>query len=160
MNAIDMLKAQHREADELFEAIEDAEVEKKGPLFEQLADALAVHTTIEERHFSPAVRARRTEDILLESLEEHLSIKRALAELLDVEADDVTFDAKLKVLKELVQHHVGEEESDLFPKVKKLFDKAQLEEIGDDMEVTAAELTEAGEPRREIPNETDHAPSL
>lgn len=160
MNAIELLLQQHRDAARLFDAIESSRSEDKGALFDALADALAIHTTIEERHFYPAVRALRTKDIALESLAEHLGIKRALADMLDVDPDEAEFDPKLEQLKELVQTHVGEEENDLFPKVSKLFDAAQLEDLGDDMETTAAELKEGGEPRLEIPNETGHAPGF
>ena len=67
MSAIDLLESQHREVDALFAALEDAtSTAEKESLFVQLADKLAVHAAIEEHHFYPTVRARRTEDILLE----------------------------------------------------------------------------------------------
>src|SRR5882757_872578 len=100
MNAIDMLKQQHRDVEELFSSYEDlgknAE-QSKQRIFKEIADALALHATIEERHFYPAVKAKRTEDILLEALEEHLGIKRVIADLLQITSADETFDAKLKV---------------------------------------------------------------
>ena len=108
----------------LFEKLEKASGgDAKRKVFTEIADKLAIHATIEEQDFYPAVKAKRTEDILLESLEEHLGIKRVLADLLAMEVDHETFDAKAKVLKEQVEHHVGEEEDDLFPKVKKLLDE-------------------------------------
>jgi hemerythrin superfamily protein len=127
----------------------------KEKLFIQIADKLAVHATIEERHFYPAVKAKRTEDILLESLEEHLSIKRVLSDLLEIDADDETFDAKIKVLKEQVEHHVEEEESDLFPKVKKVLDAEELEALAQEMAAEQAELEDKGDPRNAVPGETD-----
>jgi len=160
MNAIDLLKSQHHEVSKLFSQIEKAPTEEKTELFEEIADKLAVHAAIEEHHFYPAVKAKRTEDILLESLEEHLGIKRVIADLLEVDAEDETFDAKVKVLKEQVEHHVEEEESDLFPKVKKLFDKEQLEAIGQEMSAEQAELEEKGDPRQAVPAETGHPASL
>jgi len=161
MNAIDLLESQHREVEKLFSKLEKAKDAKtKGALFEQVADKLAVHAAIEEHHFYPEVKAKRTEDILLESLEEHLGIKRVIADLLKTDADDESFDAKIKVLKEQVEHHVGEEEDDLFPKVKKLFDKAQLEAIGQQMSAEQAELEEKGNPREAVPAETQHAATL
>src|SRR3954466_5751849 len=121
MSAIDLLESQHREVEKLFSQIEKAkDGAKKTELFEEIADKLAIHAAIEEHHFYPAVKEKRTEDILLESLEEHLGIKRVLADLLDIDASDESFDAKIKVLKEQVEHHVEEEENDLFPKVKKV----------------------------------------
>lgn len=160
MNAIDLLKSQHREVSKLFSKIEKASASDKGELFEEIADKLAVHAAIEEHHFYPAVKAKRTEDILLESLEEHLSIKRVIADLMEVNAEDETFDAKIKVLKEQVEHHVEEEESDLFPKVKRLFDKEQLEALGQEMSAEQAELEAEGEPRRSVPSETGHPAAI
>src|SRR3982751_5212110 len=76
MNAIELLESQHREVEDLFEEIEETDdLEAKADLFEQLADKLAIHATIEEHHFYPAVKEKRTEDILLESLQEHLAVK-------------------------------------------------------------------------------------
>jgi hemerythrin superfamily protein len=160
MNAIDLLKSQHREVSKLFSKIEKASSSDKAELFNEIADKLAVHAAIEEHHFYPAVKAKRTEDILLESLEEHLGIKRVIADLMEVDAEDETFDAKVKVLKEQVEHHVEEEESDLFPKVKRLFDKEQLEALGQEMSAEQAELEAEGEPRRSVPSETDHPASI
>ena len=158
MNAIDLLESQHREVEKLFAKIEKSKSDDvKGRLFEEIADKLAVHASIEEHHFYPAVKANRTEDILLESLEEHLGIKRVLADLLETEPSDETFDAKIKVLTEQVSHHVKEEEEELFPKVRKLFSKEQLEAIGQEMSAEQAELEDDGEPRLSIPGEASHA---
>jgi hemerythrin superfamily protein len=161
MNAIELLESQHREVESLFSKIEKARsTASKTKLFEQIADKLAVHAAIEEHHFYPAVKHKRTEDILLESLEEHLAIKRVLADLLELEAGDETFDAKLEVLKEEVEHHVEEEESDLFPKVRTLIDQEQLEAIGQEMSDEQDELEERGDPRNAVPAETGQAASI
>src|SRR5215471_853689 len=128
MNAIAMLKKQHKEVSALFTQLEKAKSAKtKQEIFDQIADALAVHATIEERHFYPAVKAKQTEDILRESVEEHLEIKRIIADMLELDGDDDEFEAKAQVLQEDVEHHVEEEETELFPKVEKLFDEEQLE---------------------------------
>lgn len=161
MNAIKMLKQQHREVEKLFKecaAAKSANPRRKA--FEEIADALAVHATIEERHFYPSVKKQQTEDLLLESVEEHLEIKRAIADLLDLDANDDTFEAKVKVLQEDVEHHVEEEETELFPKVEKLFDDEELEAIGEAMEETAEELKREGSPRDAIPGEADAAAPL
>ena len=162
MNAIDLLTRQHREVARLFDAIEDADSQDEVQgLFDELADNLAVHCEIEEQLFYPEVRANRTEDILLESLEEHLGIKRVLADMLDTdEVEDKVFEARCKVLKEQVEHHVEEEEQNLFPKVKKLFGKARLEHLGEQMEQLAEQLLDEGEPRERILGETESAPPL
>jgi hemerythrin superfamily protein len=161
MNAVDLLLSQHRAVEKLFSKIESAkDPGKRETLFEEIADSLAMHAAIEEHQFYPAVKAKRTEDILLESLEEHLGIKRVLADLLKIDSKDETFDAKIKVLKEQVEHHVEEEETDLFPKVRKLFDAETLEALGQEMSAEQSELEAAGEPRRSIPAETEEAAPL
>jgi hemerythrin-like domain-containing protein len=87
-------------------------------------------------------------------------MKRAIADLLDMEIDDESFDAKVKVLQEDVEHHVEEEETELFPKVEKLFDDEALEAIGEAMEDTQEELKREGNPRDAIPGETGAAAPL
>src|SRR4029079_11096642 len=115
---------------------------------------------MEERHFYPSVKERQTEEILLESVEEHLEIKRVIADLLQMDAGDDQFEAKMTVLREDVEHHVEEEESDLFPKVERLFEAEALEEIGAAMQETQDELLREGNPRDAIPGETDAAAPL
>ena len=158
MDAITMLKRQHREVADLFERFHKARTGKqKQEIFEKIADALAVHASIEEKHFYPSVKDAQTEDILLESVEEHLQVKRIIADLLEMDAGDEEFQAKVKTLQEDVEHHVEEEETELFPKVEKLFDDEALEAIGSAMEETQAELLREGNPREAIPGETDAA---
>jgi hemerythrin-like domain-containing protein len=158
MNAITMLKAQHREVAALFEQLEKASsAARQGELFEEIADALAVHAAIEERHFYPAVKDKLTEGILRESVEEHLQIKRAIADLLDVDAGDETFLGKVADLRDDVERHVEEEETDLFPKVQRLFDDETLAAIAAAMEETQTELVQAGSPRFAVPGETETA---
>ncbi|MGZ6124120.1 MAG: hemerythrin domain-containing protein [Myxococcales bacterium] len=160
MNAIELLKHQHEEAKKLFGQIEAAGDEEKAALFEQLADALAVHATIEEKHFYPATRNARTEELLQEAVEEHLSVKRLIADLLEMSPEDAQFDAKVTVLKEQVEHHVEEEEGELFPKVKKMLGEDELEDLGVVMEDTAEDLKSAGAPRESVPAETGAAAPL
>jgi len=160
VNAIDLLKQQHREVERLFKKIEKAGPEEKEKLFDELADALAVHAAIEEQHFYPATKDARTEELLEEAVEEHLSVKRIIADLLEMEPDDAQFDAKMKVLQEQVEHHVEEEEKELFPKVQKLHSKDELEDLGVLMEQTAEELKEQGAPRMDVPKETGTAAPL
>jgi len=161
MDAIKMLKQQHREVAKLFKEFETAKADApREKIFIQIADALAIHAAIEERHFYPAVKEEQTEELLLESVEEHLEVKRIIADLLDMEAEDEEFEAKMKVLQENVEHHVEEEETDLFPKVEKLFDAGALEEIGAAMAETEEELRSEGNPRDAIPSETDAAAPL
>ena len=161
MNAIALLKAQHKEVDELLEAIEKGRsMDLKKSRFQELANKLAAHAAIEERIFYPAVMAKQTEEILLESVEEHLSIKRVLADMLELDVEDDQFDAKLSVMKEQLEHHAHEEEEkELFPKVQKAFGKEELEALGAEMLALFEELM-AGQPSQSVPSETDQAAPL
>ena len=154
MDAIELLKQQHQEAKKLFEKIEKAGPDEKEQLFDALADALAVHAAIEEQHFYPATKDARTAELLEEAVEEHLSMKRIIADLLEMEPDAAQFDAKIKVLREQVEQHVEEEEGELFPKVRKIHGKDELTDLGVLMMQTAEELKEQGAPRMEVPKET------
>jgi hypothetical protein len=90
-------------------------------LFRELADKLAAHATVEEKIFYPAVMQKQTSEMLHEAVEEHLAIKRVLADMLelDPDEDEDEFDAKLAVLKEAVEHHAHEEEeAKLFPQLR------------------------------------------
>jgi hemerythrin superfamily protein len=161
MNAVKMLKQQHREVEKLFEQFEASEAaEPRREAFEEIADALAVHAAIEETHFYPGVKKQQTEELLLESVEEHLEIKRVIADLLQMDPIDESFDAKVKVLQEDVEHHVEEEERELFPKVERLIEAAELEAIGDAMEEMEDQLKSEGNPRLTVPGETGIAAPL
>jgi hemerythrin superfamily protein len=145
--------------EKLLKEVVEANGDEKAQRFTEIADILAAHVTIEEQIFYPAVKVGRTEDILLESLEEHLSIKRVLADLIALSPSDATFDPKLHVLKEQVEHHHKEEEGDLFPKVRKLIDHERLSELGETMEARRESL-EAGKPRNIVLGQTDEAATV
>jgi len=119
-----------------------------------------VHLASEEEVFFPAVRAHRTEDILLESLEEHLSLKRLLADLLVLAPDDATWEAKFKVLAEQSEHHHEEEEEHLFPKVLTLIDPAERSALGEEMVALQQRLQQQGAPREAVAEQTDRAAPL
>lgn len=160
-DAVELLKSQHRDVEALFVKLESqTDSPGKVAVFKKIADELAMHAAIEETHFYPAVRDKRTEDILLESLEEHLGIKRVIADLLRLRGGDETFDAKLKVLQEQVEHHVEEEEEDLFPKVKRIFNREELLSLAEAMQKKHTELAEAPNPRESVLVETEEAASL
>lgn len=136
-----------------------ADAEERRERFLAAADVLMSHVMIEERLFYPAVKARRTEDILLESLEEHLSIKRLLADLVDLPAEAEHFEAKLHVLEEQTEHHHKEEEGHLFPKVKKLLSEDELVELGKQMQAMQLAIL-ADKPRQLAAQQTDAAAEL
>ena len=161
MNAIDLLVSQHRRIEAALKQVLDVEgTEARSRCFAEVADLLTVHIASEEELFYPAVRARRTEAILLESLEEHLSLKRLLSDLLELAPGEQTFVPKFKVLKEQSEHHHEEEEENLFPKVRALLDDAQLDALGTEMAGLQQRLQQAGEPREAVAEQTDKAAPL
>lgn len=161
MNAIDLLTSQHRTIEASMEKLQKAGMENwDAALFAEVADHLTVHIASEEQVFYPAVKARRTEDILLESLEEHLSLKRLLADLLALDPGEQTFEPKFKVLHEQTEHHHEEEEENLFPKVAKALDAAELQALGDEMCRLQTSLRGEGAPRQAVSEQTDQAAAL
>jgi hemerythrin-like domain-containing protein len=159
-DAITLLKEQHREVESLFEQIEQAsDTEDKESLFQELADNLAAHSTIEEKIFYPAAYAKQTKDMLTEAVEEHLSVKRLLTDLLQMSPEHENFDAKIKVLKEQIEHHVEEEEKELFPQVEKDMNSEKLETLGAQMEEMFEEELD-NEPSENVPAETGEAARL
>lgn len=158
MDAIELLKRQHREVELLFSRLEKAEEDdERQTLFAELADAFLVHSHIEEDIFYPAVFEDRTEDELREAVEEHLQAKRIIADMLDLDPSDEQWVAKCSVLKEDIRHHVREEENTLFPQVRKDFSKRRISEMGSQMSDRALELKEQGEPRTLVYDETAEA---
>lgn len=161
MDAVELLITQHRTLEHLLdEAVDEKDDDKRMALFARAGDHLTVHIASEEQIFYPAVHAARTEDILMESLEEHLSLKRLLADLLELDPNEKTFSPKLKVLQEQTEHHHKEEEENLFPKVKKLINDEQRETLGQQMMDLQNRMMREGEPRDTVVNETASAAPL
>ncbi len=161
-NALEVLMAQHEECEALIEQIEDSEdPAEKSILFEALADRLAAHATIEEKLFYPAVMHESTRELLVEATEEHLSMKRLIADLMEMEPDDEHWDAKLVVLRDQLVHHAHEEEEDqLFPQIRELFDEDELAALGNELLAMHEKLLEKGEPRLNVPSEIRQAAPL
>ncbi|MBA3458263.1 MAG: hemerythrin domain-containing protein [Deltaproteobacteria bacterium] len=158
-DVLEILEAQHREVDELIELIEKGEGDRRA-LFTELANNLAAHATVEEKVFYPAIMAKETNDMLQESVEEHLAIRRLLADLITMKLDADGFKAKLHVLKEQVDHHAHKEEEDeLFPKVRSMFSSDERAAIGNELLVMFHELMQA-QPYKNVPSETAAAAEL
>ncbi|MEP6863510.1 MAG: hemerythrin domain-containing protein [Deltaproteobacteria bacterium] len=156
-DVLDVLTSHHDRVDELFEEIEKGE--RRSSAFTELADLLAAHATVEEKIFYPAVMSKDTTDQLHESVEEHLGMKRLLADLMG-QIDHVTFKAKMKVLKEQVSHHAHkEEEQKLFPKVKSMLSADERAALGNQVLVMFEELIVA-HPMQNVPAETAKAARL
>jgi hemerythrin superfamily protein len=161
IDALQLLTTQHDEVEDLISQIEESDDgEEKMDLFREMADKLAAHSAIEEKLFYPTVLTDDTQEQLLEATEEHLAVKRVLADMLEMEATDDRFDAKLSVLKEEIRHHArDEEEKKLFPKVRRMFTKDELAGLGNELIAMFEELIEQ-EPRMEVPSQTREAAPL
>jgi hypothetical protein len=110
-DAIALLKADHRKVEDLFAKFEAAKgATQKQSLVQQICTELSVHTVIEEEIFYPACKGKIEEDALDEAYVEHDGAKMLIAELLASEPNEEFYDAKVKVLSEQIEHHVGEEE--------------------------------------------------
>jgi hemerythrin superfamily protein len=158
MDAITLLKTDHKTVEKLFKAFEkagDRAIQTKADTVKSIIKELSVHAAIEEQIFYPAVRTDvpDTNDEVLEALEEHHIVKWVLSELDSMTPDDERFDAKVTVLIENVRHHVEEEETELFPMVRKALGRKRLTELGDAME--AAKKTA---PTRPHPRASDTPP--
>ena len=140
MNAIELLKHDHREVEEYFEEYEDLEDDaEKAELSAKICQALKVHAQIEEEIFYPAAReATGDEDRLDEALVEHAGAKRLIEEIESMEVGDDLYDAKIRVLGEQIKHHVKEEEEELFPEAER--SDMDLKAVGEDLESRKMEL--------------------
>lgn len=123
-DAIEMLTADHKKVKKLFSDFdkikEDGSDEDKAALVDQICSELKIHSEIEEEIFYPAVRkAIDDSDLMDEALVEHAGAKDLIAQLEDASPDDDLYDAKVTVLGEQINHHVKEEEGEMFPKAKK-----------------------------------------
>ena len=149
-NALTLLKEDHRRVEELFKQYESQKEEGSGAEKTKTAQlicvALTVHATIEEEIFYPAVRRALDEDgkeVVDEAAVEHQSLKDIIGRLEAAPPSDPLYDAGVKVLSEYVKHHVKEEESELFPKVRS--SDLDLDTVGQQLLDRKAELESAGQ---------------
>jgi hemerythrin-like domain-containing protein len=143
MDAFELLKKDHEKVSGIFEKLDSTTergVKTREELFTQLKQELDVHAHIEETILYPVLKeSDETEDITLEAYEEHNVVKQLLAELEALPKDDETWGAKLTVLKENVEHHVEEEEGEMFKSARKVLSKEQIDGIGARMEAAKQE---------------------
>lgn len=151
MDAFELLKKDHKKVSQLFKEIEAASGQTKKEIFARLKTELDVHANVEERIFYPALENKEeARDITLEAYEEHKVVKDLLGELGNSNAPEDEWDAKLTVLKENVEHHVEEEEGELFSKARQVLSKQEIEELGVEME--AEKASQLGGPARSKTN--------
>ncbi len=144
MNALTLLRSDHKEVKKMLSDLEDTTERAEKTRTEGLATLkheLGIHETIEEEIFYPALKEHsKTKDLTLEAYEEHHVVDTIMAELEGVEPSDETWMAKFAVMKENLEHHITEEEDELFPKTEQVLDKDELEQLGDRMQTRKEQL--------------------
>jgi hemerythrin superfamily protein len=158
-DAITLLKADHAAVKKLFgqEHKTTKDDGKKQDIFNQIRDALTVHAAIEEGIFYPAVKKARSEhmkDEVREGYEEHTQIKALLAKISTITPAEETWDMKVKVLKEDVEHHVKDEESEMFPDARKFLGEKRLMELGTELDARKRYLEENPAPTPSVDKQT------
>lgn len=141
MNATELLKQDHREVESMIAELEGAGSEGAGGAgsyvntFQQLKQALTLHTQVEEQILYPALEDfDETTDLIEESYEEHDEVDGILNEMTGLNPGDEEFQELLAELKESIEHHVTEEENELFPQAEQLLGEETLETMGDQIE--------------------------
>lgn len=142
MNAIDLLIEDHKRVKKLLEELStttERAVKKRAELLHRIEQELQIHTALEEEILCPAIKeagGKEEAKMYYEAKEEHCTVDSlVLPDLLHTATDTVEFAGRVKVMKELLEHHIEEEESELFPTAKKLLGKDTLEELGHTMEM-------------------------
>ena len=141
-DAIALLIEDHKKVKELFEKFDklsDRSKVNKKKIADEICLELTVHAQVEEEIFYPAVRKPiKDEDLMDEAVVEHASAKELIAQISEMDPGDDLYDAKVKVLSEQIEHHVEEEEGEMFPKVRKA--KVDLVALGEEMAARKEEL--------------------
>ena len=130
-NAVSMLKEDHQKVRALFQRFENADESEKEEIFNEIFRELEIHTRVEEEIFYPAMRKLESE-MIAESLEEHNIVDFILGGMKKVKTGDESYEAKFTTLKENVEHHMEEEEGEMFPKAEQGLG-GQLAELGQKM---------------------------
>ena len=147
MDAFELLKTDHKKVSGIFEKLDETTergVKTREELFTQLKQELDVHAHIEETVLYPALEKEDdTRDITLEAYEEHRLVKQLLSELESLGKDEEQWTAKFTVLKENIEHHVEEEEGEMFKKARKVLSQEQIEELGTQLEAAKQQQLKA-----------------
>lgn len=140
-DAVTLLKQDHRQVAELIDEIEDAQSEELESIAERICALLTVHAQIEEELLYPAAReALEDSDLVAEATVEHATAKDLIAKIEGMSSDDEEYKATVTVLGEYVKHHVKEEETEMFPQLKKT--DLDLAELGESLAARKTELME------------------
>ena len=134
MDVFNLLKKDHKEVKQLFKKIEkssDSAVKQREKTFQQIVKELDIHTQVEEQIVYPRLKEiKQFKDLIGEAYEEHHVAKQLIKEIEALSADNEQWKAKVSVLKEIIEHHVEEEEKELFPKAQKALGKDESKELG------------------------------
>ena len=151
MDAFELLKADHKKVAQLFDQLELARGNTKLDLFNQIKSELDLHAHLEETILYPVLeRLEGTHDLTLEAYEEHKVVKTLLAELSGATSADDEWQAKAKVLRENVEHHVDEEENELFDKAGDALSSEEIEALGARMEAEKARMQGSPAPKQTV----------
>ena len=138
MDAIKLLKADHDKVKKLLTELESTTergVKTRQELFATIKGELTLHEIVEEEIFYPELKSHpKAKEIVLEGYEEHNVVDRLMGELEALSVEDETWGAKAKVMKENIEHHIEEEEGEMFRQARDAFDEAELEDLGARME--------------------------
>jgi iron-sulfur cluster repair protein YtfE (RIC family) len=148
-NALDLLKTDHRTVDALFGQVKSNEDGNNAATFRKIKDELDVHAHIEEQIFYPHLLEKGDKElkkIVREGLEEHGQVKDLLVELAELAGTSPTFKAKLTVLMENVEHHVEEEEDEMFSMVRDQIPEEPLQQLGSLMQAEKMKVKKMGGP--------------
>ena len=155
MNAIDLLKADHEKVKGILSQLSestDRAVKKRTELLEKLELEVSIHTQLEEEILYPAYKAaggKAEAEMYYEAKEEHRTVDSlVLPDLKGTDPASPEFAGRVKVIKELLEHHIEEEETDMFPHAKKILGKAKLDELGDQMLTLKARLKKSLTPSK------------
>ena len=144
MDAMSLLKEDHKKVKKMLAQLESTTergVKTREELFTRVKQELVVHEAIEEEIFYPALKEHpKTKEIALEGYEEHHVVDTVMAEIEGVAYDDEKWGAKFTVMKENLEHHIEEEEGEMFKQAKQVFAEDELAQLGESMEARKAEL--------------------
>ncbi|OLF53831.1 hemerythrin domain-containing protein [Pseudomonas chlororaphis] len=150
MNAIDLLLADHKRVRNLLTQLSESTergIKKRTDLVNKLEAELAVHTRLEEQILYPAFKkagGKAQQVMYHEAKEEHRTVDSlVLPDLKDTDPSTAEFSGRAKVVKELLEHHIEEEEREMFPQARKLLGKAALEQLGAEMDELKSEYKKA-----------------
>lgn len=146
MDALKLLKRDHDKVKKMLSELDDTTeraVQKRTMLFEKVKRELTIHETIEEEILYPAFKEQaKLKDIVLEGYQEHHVVDLVMGEISGVSPKAEEWGAKLSVMKEGVEHHIEEEEGEMFKKARQLFDQEELDALGTRLEARKLELEE------------------